>query len=269
MKKLLNQARRKNVDAVLLDLSRNGGGLLDDSVRISGLFLKQGGVVATRDARKRWEVMEDDDKGINFSGPLAILTSRRSASASEILAGALKDYGRALVIGDSHTFGKGTVQAVMPLPPGMGAIKVTTGMFFLPGGYSTQHLGVKADVVIPSVYDTDEIGEKALDYSLAQQKARSFVSQRANFKKDKNRRWDRVKTEFIPILSQWSQARTEKNEKFIDLKKKMKESKEDDGLVKLSEILKEQKKKKKEDPTSVAKAKAEKEKKRKTKKKPG
>src|SRR5690606_36108863 len=120
------------------DLSRNGGGLLKDAVRISGLFIRKGGIVATQGTGGNLEILKDDDEGISFSGPLAVLISRRSASASEILAGALSDYDRAVIIGDSHTFGKGTVQAVLPLPLGLGAMKVTTGMFFIPSGASTQ-----------------------------------------------------------------------------------------------------------------------------------
>ncbi|HSJ96829.1 MAG TPA: S41 family peptidase, partial [Myxococcota bacterium] len=118
--RLLELARREKVDGLVLDLSRNGGGLLEYAVRISGFFLKRGGVVAVGDSGKRNQVLEDPDGSILYSGPLVVLTSRVTASAAEILAGAVKDYRRGVVVGDDHTFGKGSVQTVAPLPPGLG-----------------------------------------------------------------------------------------------------------------------------------------------------
>src|SRR5690606_14708072 len=112
-------------------------------------FLRSGGVVAVGDANARSQVLEDSDATIRWSGPLVVLTSRITASAAEILAGAVKDYRRGVVVGDDHTFGKGSVQTVAPLPPGLGALKLTTAMFFRPGGRSTQQSGVKADIVLP------------------------------------------------------------------------------------------------------------------------
>src|SRR5690606_9160508 len=102
---------------------------------------------------------DDTEPDVAWTGPLMLLTTRMSASASEILAGALKDYHRAIVVGADHTFGKGTVQVLSPLSEGMGAIKVTRGMFFLPGGNSTQHIGVPSDIEVPSVFNGEEVGE--------------------------------------------------------------------------------------------------------------
>ena len=100
-------------------------------------------------------------------GPLVVLTSRLSASASEIVAGALQDYRRAVIVGSDHTYGKGSVQTLMPLPWELGAMKVTTGLYFLPGGKSTQKTGVAADVRLPGWFVLEDIGEAALDYPLA------------------------------------------------------------------------------------------------------
>lgn len=120
-----------------------GGGLLNEAVKIAGLFIKTGGVVATQSRNEKLEILRDEDADVQWSGPLIVLTSRLSASASEIVSGALKDYHRAVIVGANHTFGKGTVQAVLNLPSDLGALKVTTGMFFIPGGHSTEYEGVK------------------------------------------------------------------------------------------------------------------------------
>ena len=112
--------------------------------------------------------------------PVVLLISRLSASASEIVAGALKDYKRAIIVGDDNSFGKGTVQSVLHLFPGLGALKVTTGLFFRPGGYSTQQMGVKADIRASSIFNTPDYGEASLDYSLTGTKIPSFVSNEAN-----------------------------------------------------------------------------------------
>ncbi len=162
-------------DGLLLDLSRNGGGKLESSVEIAGLFIRQGGVVAVKDVFSDVQVLADQDAEIAYSGPLVILTSRITASASEIVAGAMKDYGRAVIVGDDHTFGKGTVQSFVHQPGRLGAIKVTTALFFRPGGASTQHDGVAADVVLPSLFATDDLGERYTPYSLKTQVIPPFL----------------------------------------------------------------------------------------------
>ncbi len=235
MLKLVKEVNEAKVDGLVLDLSKNGGGLLDQAVQIAGLFIRKGGVVATRSTEGRVETLEDQDPETYYSGPLVVLTSRLSASASEILAGALKDYRRALIIGGDHSFGKGTVQVLAPLPDGLGAMKVTTGMFFVPSGISTQHLGVSSDIVLPSVLNSDEIGEKKLDYSLDQQKIDPFVSAEANAT-EPGRRWIPIDATFVSKLSEKAKERVAKNEKFAKIRKELDESIRNKGLVKLADL---------------------------------
>ena len=158
---------------LILDLRRNGGGSLEEAIHLTGLFIPSGPVVQTRDLSGRIEVGSDDDGEMLYSGPLVVLTSRFSASASEILAGALQDYGRALIVGDSSTFGKGTVQTMLPLGSIMqrsgvtaesdpGALKLTISKFYRPSGNSTQLRGVRPDIVLPSITDNPEISESGM-----------------------------------------------------------------------------------------------------------
>lgn len=180
VKRLLHEANAAGVNGLVLDLSKNGGGLLDEAVRIAGLFIKKGAVVAARDGAGQVDILRDDDDSLVYAGPMVVLISRASASASEILAGALKDYQRAVVVGSDRTFGKGTVQLLVPLPRELGAVKITTAMFFLPGGASTQRVGVTSDIRIPSPLDGYDVGEGTLDYALAAQTIRNFTSATAN-----------------------------------------------------------------------------------------
>ena len=194
MKRLLAIAKQQHVDGIVLDLSRNGGGLLTDAVRIAGLFIGKGGIVATRDSLGQVTILANDSalsrtekdqiKVINFpaeaprtvyTGPLVVLTSRLSASASEIVAGALKDYHRAVIVGNDHTFGKGSVQVLAPLPSDLGGMKITTALYFLPSGKSTQKIGVEADVQLPIWFILEDIGETTLDYPLPAQAITPFL----------------------------------------------------------------------------------------------
>jgi carboxyl-terminal processing protease len=237
--RLLEEAKREKAQGLLLDLSRNGGGLLDDAVRISGFFVKRGGIVAVQSSEDRTRVLEDPDGELVWGGPLVLLTSRVSASASEILAGAMKDYQRAVVVGDAHTFGKGTVQSLIPLRPGLGALKITTGLFFRPGGASTQHAGVAADVVLPSVLTEDLVGERTQPHSLRVEGIQSFVSSDANGSGNGDH--------FIPVsnpvvseLARRSKARVDGNEMFHKIEEQVAKRRADDGVVRLSELLAEQ-----------------------------
>jgi len=175
--RLVTKLKQENVTGIVLDLRRNGGGSLQEAIDLTGLFIASGPVVQTRGLEGRTEVGKDKDDKIAYDGPLVVLTSRFSASASEIVAGALQDYGRAIVVGDTSTFGKGTVQTIIPLgrvmqgegiTPGSdpGALKVTISKFYRPSGKSTQLEGVKADIVIPSLTDLPEIGESDLSNPL-------------------------------------------------------------------------------------------------------
>lgn len=174
---LLEKLKKEKVDGVILDLRRNGGGSLPEAIKLTGLFIKTGPVVQVRDAENRIRVNEDKDPSVAYSGPLVLLTSRNSASASEIVAGALQDYGRAVVVGDSSSFGKGTVQAVYDLGPIMeqnsasvaddpGQLKLTIQKFYRASGASTQLKGVVPEVVLPSIFDALKVGEKDLDNPL-------------------------------------------------------------------------------------------------------
>jgi carboxyl-terminal processing protease len=237
VKDLLHQARAAKVDGIVLDLSKNGGGLLDQAVQIGGLFIKKGGIVATKSTDGRVDVLEDQDPETQWAGPLVVLTSRMSASASEILAGALKDYHRAVIIGGDHSFGKGTVQVLAPLPDSLGAMKVTTGMFFIPSGISTQHLGVASDVSVPSPLNSEDYGEKKLDYSLEQQKIDTFVAKDADAD-DPGQHWIPITPTTVAKLAEKSQARIAKSVKFAEIKKELDEAIRNKGIVKLAEIRK-------------------------------
>jgi carboxyl-terminal processing protease len=171
--RLLDKLKAEHVRGVILDLRHNGGGSLQEAVSLTGLFIRTGPVVQTRDRGGDVEVDADEDPAVAYDGPLVVLTSRFTASASEIVAGALQDYGRALVVGDTSTFGKGTVQNVLPLGNLMdklglahaydpGALKITIRKFYRPGGASTQLRGVAADIVLPSTSDLGEVSESAL-----------------------------------------------------------------------------------------------------------
>ncbi len=245
MKQLLKKAKAEAADALVLDLSQNGGGSLDDAVKIAGLFFKVGNVVkqSARDPGQGEMALDDRDPAVDWDGPMVVLTSRISASASEIVAGTLKDYNRAVIVGGDHTFGKGSVQSVVPLPPGLGAVKVTVGMFFTPGGFSTQHKGVEGDIVLPGPYATNEFGEKHLDYSLNERKINSFISQDA-FVTSGTGAWKKIEQPVVAQLKSRSEARVAKNAEFTKVTEELKKAKEKGKVIKLSESLKDTEKKK-------------------------
>ncbi|MCH2610202.1 MAG: carboxy terminal-processing peptidase [Pirellulales bacterium] len=164
------------VDAILLDLSRNGGGSLTEAIDLTGLFIDRGPVVQVKDPTGRVTAYEDENAGVAWDGPLVVLTSKFSASASEIFAGAIADYGRGIIVGDSATHGKGTVQSLQdlgrelfrntPNPPEFGALKITIQQFYRPNGASTQKHGVAADIILPSFSDHMDISESDLDFAV-------------------------------------------------------------------------------------------------------
>lgn len=243
VKKLLVEAKEKKVDGIVLNLSRNGGGLLEEAVKISGFFLAKGSVVATKDTDAKVQVLSDDDADVTWSGPLAVLISRLSASASEILAGVLRDYKRAIIVGGDHTFGKGSVQVVSGLPMELGGMKVTTGMFFLPAGASTQHSGVVSDIQMPSPFSTEEIGESKLDYSLPPQSIAPFLSTSANPAGQGH--WEPFTESAVKKAAEKSKERVAKEPKFAEIKKTLEETKKNNGTIKLSELRKKSKAEKK------------------------
>jgi carboxyl-terminal processing protease len=170
--RLIRKLKQEGVRGLILDLRRNGGGSLDEAIRLTGLFIPSGPVVQTLGPEDDVEVGISPETNSLYDGPVVVLTSRLSASASEIVAGALQDYGRALIVGDSSTFGKGTVQTVVPLREffhqrGLGEVDVTIGKFYRPSGASTQLRGVVPDIVLPSETDLPDIGEANLPNALS------------------------------------------------------------------------------------------------------
>ena len=170
--RLLTEFKARGVDGVVMDLRNNGGGSLNEAIELTGLFIDKGPVVQVRESGGRVSVEGDRDAGVAWDGPLAVLTNRGSASASEIFAGAIQDYGRGLVIGET-TFGKGTVQNLVDLDrwPGnegkrYGQVKLTIAQFFLPDGSSTQNKGVVPDIAFPVMVDASEFGESTYDNAL-------------------------------------------------------------------------------------------------------
>ncbi|MGZ0162432.1 MAG: carboxy terminal-processing peptidase [Planctomycetales bacterium] len=173
---LVDFRRQGGVEGIVIDLRYNGGGALSEAIEVTGLFIDQGPVVQVKEPGSKVKTYSDDIEGA-FNEPLIVVCNRMSASASEIFAGAIKDYGRGIVIGDMTTHGKGTVQNVMPVssqlfssffkPTQRGALKLTINQFYRVNGDSTQNLGVKSDLVLPSLLDHMEIGESSLDNALA------------------------------------------------------------------------------------------------------
>jgi carboxyl-terminal processing protease len=163
VKQLINELKTENINGLVLDLRNNGGGSLQEANTLVGLFIETGPTVQVRNAAGHIDIMGDADPGVTYSGPLVCLVNRLSASATEIFAGAIQDYGRGLVVG-STTFGKGTVQSLRDL--NYGQLKVTEAKFYRISGASTQHRGVVPDIAFPNIYDNSDIGESALPNAL-------------------------------------------------------------------------------------------------------
>ncbi|MCH2200572.1 MAG: carboxy terminal-processing peptidase [Fuerstiella sp.] len=172
VRKELVRFRKQGVDALIVDLRWNGGGALTEAVEVTGLFIPKGPVVQVREPGNTEKILEDEDPEMYWREPMIVVCNRLSASASEIFAGAIKDYRRGLVVGDRTTHGKGTVQNVMPVTTSLfggqrGALKLTISKFYRVNGDSTQTRGVISDVILPSVLDHRDIGEDSLDNALA------------------------------------------------------------------------------------------------------
>ncbi len=217
VKAALEAFNEKEMAGLILDLRNNGGGALTDAVGVAGLFLGEGPVVQVRNGGGDAKVLYSYNKKVAYHGPLVVLVNQFSASASEIVAGALQDYGRAIVVGSEHTHGKGTVQVIMDLDKSLtlrnmrefmplGALKMTTQKFYRVSGDSTQYRGVIPDVILPDRSRYNEFGERYLDYSLP---------------------WDRIKEvehkEWPPVdraeLNVKSQGRVAKDEDFIEIQR--------------------------------------------------
>ena len=221
----LIKLKKQKINGLILDLRNNGGGALTDAVKISGLFLPGGPVVQVKDAQGTIKVLEDDDPDVAYDGPVIILVNQFSASASEILAAALQDYKRAFIIGGEHTHGKGTVQAMMDMNKNLpllqlqkyddlGALKLTIQKFYRINGGSTQYKGVEPDLVVPSMFDYLESGEKFMDYSLPWDQVQNVyytkwrgASFDANKVKQDGKQWAEDNALFKKIKEQTSKAK--------------------------------------------------------------
>src|SRR6195256_5397667 len=211
---LLKRLKKENISGLIVDLRRNGGGSLEEAIALTGLFLKSGPIVQTKGSNGNIVVSSDPDPGIAYSGPLIVLTSRQSASASEIFAAALQDYGRALVVGDKNTFGKGTVQTILEIgrftsllgnrSQEDGALKLTIQKFYRVAGGSTQLHGVASDIVLPTLSDLPEFGEGALKNCLPYDEV-----PKARFTK-----WSDSRGLFVDELKRRSEARVQANPEF-------------------------------------------------------
>ncbi len=203
VRRLLGELREAKVDGLIIDLRNNGGGSLQEAYELFGLFIQRGPVVQIQSAGGRTDVRGDRDPDIAWEAPMAVLVNRLSASASEIFAGAVQDYGRGLVLG-SQTFGKGTVQALLPIDAGQ--LKLTIAKFYRISGLSTQHQGVVPDIAFPSAFDPTEIGESALDTALPWDQIRSLRFNRLD-----------VPAARVPILVDQHQARIAQDPNFVAL----------------------------------------------------
>src|SRR5438067_2241023 len=211
---LLKRLKKENIGGLVIDLRRNGGGSLEEAISLTGLFLKSGPIVQTKGSNGNIVISSDPDSGISYSGPLVVLTSRQSASASEIFAAALQDYGRAVIVGDKNTFGKGTVQTILPIgrftsllgsrSDDDGELKLTIQKFYRVAGGSTQLHGVASDIVLPTLSDLPEFGEGALKNCLPYDEV-----PKAKFTK-----WSEGRGLFIDELKRRSEARVQGDPEF-------------------------------------------------------
>lgn len=203
VRRLINELREAKVEGIVVDLRNNGGGSLQEAYELFGLFIQRGPVVQIQSAGGRTDVRGDRDPEIAWDGPMAVLVNRLSASASEIFAGAMQDYGRGLVLG-SQTFGKGTVQALLPIDAGQ--LKLTIAKFYRISGLSTQHQGVVPDITFPSAFDPTEIGESALDTALPWDQIRSLRYNQLDMPQAR-----------VPTLVDQHQARIARDPNFVAL----------------------------------------------------
>jgi carboxyl-terminal processing protease len=210
---LLKRLKKENIAGLVVDLRRNGGGSLEEALSLTGLFLKSGPIVQTKDYNGSIRI-SPDPSSMAYSGPLVVLTSRQSASASEIFAAALQDYGRAVIVGDKNTFGKGTVQTILPIgrfasllgsrSDEDGALKLTIQKFYRVAGGSTQLHGVASDIVLPSLSDLPEFGEGALKNALPYDEV-----PRAKYTK-----WSDTHSLFVDQLKRRSEERVKNDPEF-------------------------------------------------------
>ncbi|MEA2068754.1 MAG: carboxy terminal-processing peptidase [Verrucomicrobiota bacterium] len=202
VRRLINELIIEGIDGMVLDLRNNGGGSLVEAIETAGLFIASGPIVQVKE-RNGIQVLPDADPEVDYDGPMIVLVNRLSASASEILAAALQDYKRAIIVGDKQTHGKGTVQTLMTLGNRKGSLKLTTAGFYRINGGSTQLKGVTPDIIIPSYLDVMDVGEDSLEHALP---------------------WDTIHpamyrthaslSKMVPMLADQSRERIENDEEF-------------------------------------------------------
>ncbi len=261
---ILDDFHAAHVDAVVLDLSRNGGGSLQEAITCTGLFIDKGPVVQVKNFNGQVQGYDDVEQGVSWDGPLLIMTSKMSASASEIFAGAIKDYKRGIVVGDPTTHGKGTVQTLYDVGEEMfgrnpskqyGALKLTIQQFYLPDGRSTQREGVTADVSLPSITANMDISESDLDFALPADKVRSLphdnyglvddamrsdLAKASNERIEKSAEFGRLKRRIEFYLKQKSEKSVSLNEAaFMAKRAEFNSEKEEEDLMKKGEESKE------------------------------
>jgi carboxyl-terminal processing protease len=216
VRKILDSFRASGVDAVVMDLRRNGGGSLTEAISLTGLFIDEGPVVQVKGSDGQVQHYDDVESGVAWDGPLVVLISKLSASASEIFAGAVQDYRRGIVVGDQTTHGKGTVQTlrelgrelfVGPNAPQLGALKITMQKFYRPNGDSTQKRGVVSDIELPSLTTHLDVGEGDLDYAMEFDRVPAASFKQVNL----------LDTAMVSQLRDLSQQRCEKSSDFQKL----------------------------------------------------
>ncbi|NND99189.1 MAG: carboxy terminal-processing peptidase, partial [Pirellulaceae bacterium] len=215
VRRILDDFKAQGVQGVVLDLSKNGGGSLTEAINLTGLFIDRGPVVQVKNSDGTVQQYADEELGTAWDGPLVVLTSKFSASASEIFAGAIRDYKRGIVVGDPATHGKGTVQTLMDIGQQLfrnnrqnfGALKVTLQQFYLPDGESTQRHGVPADIVLPSITQKMDVGEGDLKYALKHDRV----------EKTRHDMYSMAPDDLISQLRKNSEERVSKDKEFVDL----------------------------------------------------
>ena len=232
---LIDQLKADGVEGIIIDLRNNGGGSLQEADSLIGLFIKSGPTVQVKTANRRPNILADNDGNVIWDGPMAVMVNRLSASASEIFAGAIQDYGRGIVIG-SQTFGKGTVQTLIPL--NRGQLKITQAKFYRVSGQSTQHQGVLPDVEFPEIYDTDKIGESSLEDAMPWDEIKPAVYQHATqiqnalpmlIEKHRERVANDPDFEYLHALMERSREASKKTEISLNEAVRVKEKKDDDA----------------------------------------
>ena len=256
MKKILDGFNEEGVDGVVIDLRKNGGGSLQEAVDCTGLFIDRGTVVQIKDSQKQIVKLDDRRDGLAWEKPMVVLTSKFSASASEILAGALKDYKRAIIVGDTTTHGKGTVQTLMDIGevffrirnnPTFGALKITKSQFYRPNGDSTQKRGVLSDLVLPSVTDKMPVGESDLDYpvefdkipaadfyryKLVSEQLKQTLTERSALRVSKSEKFDKRIRRIEEYVRQKNEKTVSLNmDKYLERSRELSAEKEDEKVI--------------------------------------